>query len=135
MTPALRDQVRRRARDCCEYCRTPQSATNLPHEADHVRALKHDGPTEFGNLAWACALCNNFKGSDASGFVPGTNQLVRLFHPRIDAWMDYFCWNGPLLRGKTDIGEATIALLRINSESRVAFRKMLIDEGKLSWME
>ena len=38
MTPALRDQVRRRARDCCEYCQMPQSCTRLPHEADHIRA-------------------------------------------------------------------------------------------------
>lgn len=129
MTPALREQVRQRARDCCEYCQMPQSATQLPHEADHIRALKHDGPTELANLAWACALCNNFKGSDVAAYVPETDELVRLFNPRLDAWAEHFEWNGPALFGKTDAAKATVALLRINAQSRVALRQMLMDEG------
>jgi hypothetical protein len=90
MTPALREQVRRRAGDCCEYCRMPQSATVLPHEADHIRAIKHNGPTELANLCWACALCNDYKGSDIAAYVPDSDQLVRLFNPRIDVWDEHF---------------------------------------------
>jgi hypothetical protein len=129
MTPSLREQVRQRAGDRCEYCRMPQSATELPHEADHIRSVKHTGPTELTNLCWACALCNDYKGSDVAAYVPGTDQLVRLFNPRSDVWDDHFWWEGPLLRGRTAIAEATIALLKINAHSRVDHRRLLIDEG------
>ena len=126
MTPALRDQVRQRASDYCEYCQMPQACTQLPHEADHIRAQKHKGPTTLQNLCWACALCNSHKGSDASAYVPGTDELVRLFNPRIDSWGDHFEWVGPRLMGKTDIALATLELLRINADSRVRLRGMLI---------
>jgi 5-methylcytosine-specific restriction endonuclease McrA len=76
MNSALRAQVRQRANGLCEYCQLPDTATELPHEADHIRTIKHDGPTELANLCWACARCNDFKGSDAAAYIPGTDQLV-----------------------------------------------------------
>jgi hypothetical protein len=103
--------------------------TELPHEADHIRAIKHDGPTEFANLCWACARCNDFKGSDVSAYIPGTEELVKLFNPRIDAWNDHFWWDGPVLQGKTGTAKATIALLKINSDRRVIFRRFLMEDG------
>ena len=66
MNPVLREQVRQRTHDCCEYCRMPQICTQLPHEGDHIRAQKHKGSTTLENLCWACALCNGHKGSDVS---------------------------------------------------------------------
>ena len=129
MKPALREQVRLRAKDSCEYCQMPQSCTRLPHEADHIRAQKHKGPTNLMNLGWSCALCNSHKGSDASAFVPGTDELVRLFNPRVDDWHMHFEWDGPELRGQTKIALATIELLKINSENRVSHRGMLIQVG------
>ena len=107
----------------------PQSCTRLPHEADHIRAQKHSGPTTLTNLCWACALCNSHKGSDASAFVPNTDKLVRLFHPRVDDWSDHFEWDGPMLRGKTKIAQATVELLKINSDSRVTHRQLLMEAG------
>jgi 5-methylcytosine-specific restriction endonuclease McrA len=82
MTPALRDQVRKRAGDRCKYCRLPQECTTLPHEADHIRSQKHRGSTILDNLCWACARCNDFKGSDVSSYDPVTGELVPLFNPR-----------------------------------------------------
>lgn len=107
----------------------PQSCTQLPHEADHIRAQKHRGPATLKNLCWACALCNAHKGSDASAYVPGTDELVRLFNPRVDPWDDHFEWHGPELLGETSIALATIELLRINADSRVSHRRMLIEVG------
>jgi hypothetical protein len=127
MTPALREQVRQRASDCCEYCQMPQSCTLLPHEVDHIRAQKHKGPTRPENLCWACALCNSHKGSDVSAYVPGTEELVRLFNPRIDVWDDHFEWMDSLLLGKTPIAQATLELLQMNKDSRVVLRRMLMD--------
>lgn len=129
MTPALRDQVRRRAGDCCEYCQLPQSCTQLPHEADHIRAQKHRGPTILENLCWACAICNSHKGSDVSAYVPDTDELIRLFNPRIDVWPDHFVWDGPQLDGLTPMARATLELLQINSVSRVRLRELLIEAG------
>jgi len=123
---ALREQVRRRANNCCEYCQMPQSCTQLPHEVDHIRAQKHDGPTTLQNLCWSCALCNGFKGSDVSAYIADTEELIRLFNPRIDVWGQHFEWYGGILIGKTQLANATIGLLRINSENRVSHRSLLI---------
>jgi hypothetical protein len=129
MNAALRDQVRQRANGLCEYCQTPDWVTEVPHQVDHIRAVKHDGPTELGNLAWACSRCNDFKGSDVSAYVPGTDRLVRLFNPRIDVWDDHFWWDGAILRGKTEIAQATIVLLRLNAEHRIEPRRYLMEDG------
>lgn len=81
------------------------------------------------NLAWACARCNDFKGSDIATYLPGTNKLVRLFNPRTDAWDDHFFWDGTHLRANTEIAQGTIALLRLNADNRVMLRQALMDEG------
>lgn len=128
MTPGIRGQVRQRALGRCEYCRLPDWLTELPHEADHIRAIKHHGPTELSNLAWACARCNDFKGSDISTYVPGTDRIVRLFNPRIDVWDDHFFWDGAYMRPNTEIAQATIVLLRLNADHRVILRQALIEE-------
>ena len=107
----------------------PQFCTQLPHEVDHIRAQKHKGSTRPENLCWACALCNGHKGTDASAYVPGTGELVRLFNPRLDSWDDHFEWHGPKLQGKTGIALATIELFRINADNRVSHRALLIEVG------
>lgn len=109
----------------------PERFTNLPHEIDHIRSQKHEGPTTLDNLCFSCSLCNAFKGSDVSAFTPDTNEFVRLFSPRADTWHDHFEWHGPVLVGKTAIGKATIHLLRINSVSRVNHRGLLLELGEL----
>jgi hypothetical protein len=126
MNERVRDRVRQRAGDRCEYCQMPQSGTVLPHEADHIRSQKHGGPTTLGNLCWACALCNSYKGSDVSAFPPGSDHFVRLFDPRSDAWDDHFFWEEAVLHGKTPIGSATIALLRVNRPERIEHRRLLM---------
>lgn len=125
----LREQIRQRARDCCEYCQMPQACTQLPHEVDHVRAVKHNGPTSLENLCWSCALCNGFKGSDIASYVPETDELTRLFNPRIDDWNSHFAWNNGMLVPKSPMAAATISLLRINSDRRVSHRRLLIKCG------
>lgn len=129
MNAELRSQVRERAGGRCEYCRLPDWLTELPHEADHIRALKHSGPTELSNLAWACARCNDYKGSDVSTYVPGTDRLVRLFNPRIDAWDEHFFWDEAFVRAHSEIAQATIVLLRLNAENRVMIRRALMEDS------
>jgi hypothetical protein len=132
MDPALRQGVRRRADRCCEYCRLPEAYSFIqPFQVEHIIARKHRGPTALANLALACDRCNLHKGTDLTAIDPLTRLLVRLFHPRRMKWSRHFRWDGPVLKGSTPTGRATIALLQINHEDRVALRQDLIDEGLL----
>jgi hypothetical protein len=129
MARFTRISVADRAGGLCEYCQLPAAESVLPHTVDHIRARKHRGPTTLQNTAWACAPCNGAKGSDATSYDPETEELVRLFNPRLDRWKDHFLWDGPVLRGKTSIGRATIVLLRINDPARIEHRRLLMAAG------
>lgn len=133
MDRSLQQQVRQRAEGICEYCRVPEEFDPLPFHIDHIIARKHGGPSEADNLALTCFACNNHKQSDIAGIDPEgeTNAIVRLFHPRKDAWNDHFAWNGAELRGRTPIGRVTIYVLGMNLPHRVTFRQFLIDESVL----
>jgi hypothetical protein len=126
---ALRQLVRIRAGERCEYCRLPQAASSVPFEIDHIISQQHRGQTVAGNLAFACWYCNSSKGPNLSGIDPMTDKLVRLFHPRRHRWAYHFRWDGPRLVGKTPIGRATIIVLAINDPVEVALRESLIQEG------
>ena len=78
---ALRKQVYRRARGCCEYCLLPDIAAFAPHEVDHIIAEKHGGLTAAENLALSCTLCNKHKSSDLTSIDPETGDIVPLYHP------------------------------------------------------
>ena len=116
----LRQDVAERAAHCCEYCRLPERYNSLPFQMDHVIAEKHGGETSFQNLAYSCLHCNVFKGPNIAGRDSETNQTVRLFDPRNDLCDKHFAWDGPALEGRTPIGRATVAVLRINLAHRVA---------------
>ena len=78
----IRRQVQERAQGRCEYCLIHEADMYYPHEADHVIAEKHGGPTSLDNLAWSCFYCNRFKGSDLASVDPTSQKIVILFHPR-----------------------------------------------------
>lgn len=63
------------------------------------------------------------------GYRPRHGADRPLFHPRNEVWDEHFVWNGPELLGLTPAGRATIAVLRINQQERVALRAALIVEG------
>src|SRR5215212_4645612 len=86
----LRRFVRHRAAASCEYCRVPEAYSFFAHELDHVIAQQHGGETAEGNLALACVICNKHKGTNLSSIDPETGQVVPLFHPRQNRWLDHF---------------------------------------------
>lgn len=129
MADSLRQFVKARAHDVCEYCRLPQQQTPLTHELDHIIAVKHRGSSTENNLAWACFACGRHKSCNIAGIDPKGGAIVRLFHPRRHKWAAHFRWDGPNLVGRTEIGRATIEVLEINLPHYVAFRQSLIDEG------
>lgn len=121
--------MQERAQGHCEYCLIHDADMYFPHEADHVIAEKHGGPTSLENLAWACFYCNRFKGSDLASVAPLSNKAVFLFNPREQRWHCHLRLNGALIEGMTASGRATVALLHLNDPERVAYRLGLIDLG------
>lgn len=94
MPKSRRQQVWERASGCCEYCQLPQEYDPRPFHLDHIRALKHDGPTVVENLALSCAACSLYKGSNAAGYDPDMGALCALFNPRTQNWNDHFKLKG-----------------------------------------
>ena len=129
MDKALEETIRHRAGGVCEYCRMPEAVHPSPFQIDHVIAQQHHGATDAGNLAWSCLRCNSHKGPNLSGYDWETGEVVRLFNPRRDDWTLHFQWDGPYLRGRTQIGCVTIDVLTINHPSYVELRASLIAEG------
>jgi len=79
----LRRIVQERAHGKCEYCLVHEDFAMVPHEPDHILAEKHGGLTASENLAWACALCNRFKGSDVGSFdLVSQNMSLSSTHAR-----------------------------------------------------
>ena len=126
---AMRREVWLRAENRCEYCQMPQLFDPATFEIDHVIPEKMNGVTEAANLALSCFKCNNHKGPNIAGINSATGEKAYLFDPRSDRWEENFQWDGPTLIGLTAKGNATISLLQINDNHRVAHRRQLITEG------
>ena len=121
----LRRLTAERAEHRCEYCRIHESDSFLSFQVDHIISLKHDGVTEPENLAWSCFACNNNKGSDIGTVLLPDKRFVRLFHPREDAWNDHFKIENGMFHAKSEIGEATIKVLKLNAVDRIIERQLL----------
>ena len=122
---AVRTLVEARASGRCEYCLLDRTDAGFPHQIDHVISRKHGGTSQPDNLAFACYLCNLYKGSDIASIHAGSGELVRLFHPRQDRWAEHFRIVGPVIEPLTDIGAVTAHLLRFNISTRVIERRLL----------
>ncbi len=124
MDRAVRELVRRRAGESCEYCGIPQSATPLiAFHVEHVLARQHGGTDDIECLALACDRCNAYKGPNLTGIDPDTGKVVPLFHPRQDAWADHFAVRGGRVVGLSPAGRATVRLLNMNAPRRVELRR------------
>ncbi len=126
----LRVQVITRARESCEYCLVHARYAAFAHEIDHVIARQHGGMTEAGNLAYACAQCNRFKGSNLAAPDPDTGSIVPLFNPRTQNWNDHFHTDGPVILPLTATGRATARLLQLNQIDRLLLRQELLGAGR-----
>ena len=115
----LRELVIKRANGCCEYCLVNQDDSYLKHHIDHIISLKHGGKTIIENLAYACFPCNIHKGSNLSTIIPPENKIVRIYNPRTDVWSEHFDIENGKFYGKTEIGLATIKLLKLNDIDRI----------------
>src|SRR5436190_22623817 len=115
MDAAVRQLVRTRAGERCEYCRLPQAAVSLiAFHVEHIIPRQHDGSDDPANLAYACPWCNRAKGPNLSGRDVETQTVVPLFNPRTQFWAEHFAFRGPLILGLTPVGRATVRVLAMN---------------------
>lgn len=135
VSEALRRHVADRAYHVCEYCLIHQDDTFWGCQVDHIISRKHGGISEASNLAWACALCNNSKGSDLGTLAGPRSELTRLFHPRSDRWAECFQLQGVRIEAANPVGEATVKLLQINEANRLRERQVLAEAGRYPTIE
>jgi 5-methylcytosine-specific restriction endonuclease McrA len=126
----LRAEIAWRANHRCEYCLIHENDAGFPHEVDHILSRKHGGASTTDNLAYACVLCNRYKGADVASIDPGTGKLFRLYNPRQDRWSDHFRLEDEVIQSRTEIGSVTAGLLRLNSAARLAERRILQELGR-----
>ncbi len=122
--PELRTVVAHRANLRCEYCLIHQDDASFAHEVDHVISKQHGGETVESNLAYACMVCNRYKGANIAS-VAKSGALVRLFNPRENAWSNHFRLSGAVIEPLDEIGEVTAKVLRLNAAERVVTRSLL----------
>jgi hypothetical protein len=115
--------VTERARRRCEYCLVHEENAGFPHQIDHIISRKHGGSSGIGNLAYACILCNRYKGTDIAS-IDRSGRPIRLFDPRRDSWDEHFKLDGPIIQPLTASGEVTAHLLRLNAAERVIERRL-----------
>lgn len=125
----VRDLVAERAGEICEYCLIAQEDAYFRHQIEHVISIKHGGSSDPNNLAFACIFCNRNKGSDIAT-MSVTGELVRFFNPRTDIWSEHFVLKGANFVPLSDVGEATIRILRMNDDERISERLVMIKTGR-----
>ncbi len=123
ISAAVRRLVTDRAEDNCEYCRLRQVEEPwIRFQVEHIVPRQHGGNDALTNLALACLHCNVHKGPNLAGIDPKTGEMVRLFHPRVDAWDEHFEVVGPFVIGRSDIGRSSVRVMNMNAENRVWLR-------------
>lgn len=128
----IREFVQSRAKHCCEYCLIPEKASFFTYQVEHIISQKHKGSHDLGNLAFACPICNRCKGTDLGTNVGNPPILTRFYNPRSDEWSNHFqLLSNGFIEPKTDIGRATVQILKLNHWQSVEQREKLIFAGVL----
>jgi 5-methylcytosine-specific restriction endonuclease McrA len=124
---AVRQQVRARAHDRCEYCQHPASYACAPFVCEHILPRVYGAGDTLPELAWACPACNSHKYAKTHALDPQTGRLVPLFNPRHQRWTRHFAWSEDFLTiiGRTATGRATVVALSLNRPELLNLRQAL----------
>ncbi|MDQ3062012.1 MAG: HNH endonuclease [Acidobacteriota bacterium] len=127
-----KQQVKKRAANICEYCRSQADFSSQPFSIEHIIPFVHGGKTVLSNLAFACQGCNGHKYTLTEGRDPITRKAASLFNPRKQKWSEHFTWNDDftLIIGKTPVGRATVETLQLNRLGCINLRRALFVFGK-----
>ncbi|HBE50780.1 MAG TPA: HNH endonuclease [Cyanobacteria bacterium UBA11369] len=117
ISDSLRTRIEETDRRRCCYCLTSEANSGIPMTFDHIQPVSKGGETTFENLCLACRSCNEFKSDSTEATDPLTGEIVPLFNPRTQRWLDYFGWSpdGTRIEGLNAVGRATIVCLRMNN--------------------
>jgi 5-methylcytosine-specific restriction endonuclease McrA len=120
----LRQQVRDRAKNRCEYCLSHQDYIMGRLQIDHILPIVKGGTDDVNNLCLACELCNQSKWKQTEAIDPETQSIVLLFNPRTQIWKEHFKWaaNGTRIVGLSSEGRATVSALKLNNPLAVRVR-------------
>jgi len=131
LSVALRQLVRDRAGDRCEYCLSAQAFVMGRLQIDHIQPVVKDGSDGEENLCLACELCNQYKWKQTIALDPQTQEFANLFHPRQQDWNTHFSWSsdGIIILGLTACGRATIGALKLNNTLAVTVRRNWVRAG------
>ena len=102
----------------------------LRHPIEHIIAKQHGGADDDENLALACHRCK-LRGPNLKGIDPQTGQVVPLFHPRRQQWIDHFAINGVHVVGLSAVGRATVQVLELNDARRLELRSEILKQSDL----
>ncbi len=123
MNESIKELVRQRAGNRCEYCHLHQDDSPLAVlHIEHIVPKKHGGADDTDNLSLACIDRNLHKGSNLTGIEPETDEITELFHPRRHEWEDHFEWKGIFILGLTAIGRTTVRVFNLNSDDQLSCR-------------
>jgi 5-methylcytosine-specific restriction endonuclease McrA len=89
----IRTLVAKRAKRCCEYCRSQEQYSPDSFSIEHIQPLIKGGTSEANNLAYACQGCNNRKYIHVEEVDPVTQEVTSLYHPRKQNWVEHFAWS------------------------------------------
>lgn len=131
LSESLRQKVRQRAENRCEYCLSHQDYIMGRLQIDHIKPLAKGGFNTEDNLCLACELCNQCKWTQTEGFDTESSKLVSLFNPRNQEWNEHFTWNleGTEIIGITACGRATVVALRLNNNLAMIVRSNWVQAG------
>ena len=115
----------------CGYCRSSQRIMGVRLILDHLTPRAHGGTDDEENLWPSCQPCNGFKQARTEARDPAGGDLVPLFSPRQQRWDEHFAWvdGGRRIEGRTAIGRATVAALRLNRQELVEARALWVEAG------
>lgn len=124
-------QVTDRFQNRCGYCQSQQRLMGVALTIDHIIPQSLGGESTLENLCQACWDCNLLKSDHLTAIDPQTGNVERIFHPNQQIWAAHFEWqeNGKLIAGKTAIGRATIAALKLNRPQLLQSRLFWIEAG------
>ncbi|MBT9315297.1 HNH endonuclease [Leptothoe spongobia] len=80
LSDGIRQQVRQRARNRCEYCLSHQDYTMGWLQIDHIQPVARGGMDELENLCLACELCNQYKWTQTEALDPDSGKIIPLFN-------------------------------------------------------
>jgi HNH endonuclease len=131
LSETLRQQVRDRSGNRCEYCLSHQNYIMGRLQIDHIQPIVKGGTDDITNLCLACELCNQSKWKQTEGLDPKTQSSVPLFHPRLQIWQDHFEWgdNGTKILGLSPEGRATVVALKLNNSLAIRVRSNWVQAG------